>query len=289
MADPVDIRPTPNTTADPNPTPTSHSNFNPRAVPAPAFTPTPALTPIPVIGFVAPSGTGKTTLIRQLVPRLRQRGLRVGYLKHSHHRIEVDRPGKDSYEIREAGASQVLLATGERWIMQSVQHRPGPDTDHDQDPSPSQDQGPDQDPGQGRDQDQGRKQEQGPDKDQGPDQSPGADRDPDLAEMLALFDPRLVDLILVEGFKFSAYPKLEVHRAALAKPYLYPGDPAIRALISDGPPPAGDHPPLLPLGEPAAVVDYLLSLLSLPSAPPATFASSAPPEPSPTSPSPPQS
>ena len=273
MADPVDIRPTPNTTADPNPTPTSHSNFNPRAVPAPAFTPTPALTPIPVIGFVAPSGTGKTTLIRQLVPRLRQRGLRVGYLKHSHHRIEVDRPGKDSYEIREAGASQVLLATGERWIMQSVQHRPGPDTDRDQDPS--QDQGPDQD--------------QVQDRDQGPGHCLCPERDLDLAAMLALFDPRLVDLILVEGFKFSAYPKLEVHRAALAKPYLYPGDPAIRALISDGPPPAGDHPPLLPLGEPAAVVDYLLSLLSLPSAPPATFASSAPPEPSPTSPSPPQS
>ena len=192
--------------------------------------------PIPVIGFVAPSGTGKTTLIRQLVPRLRQRGLGVGYLKHSHHRIEVDRPGKDSYEIREAGASQVLLATGERWIMQSVQHQPAPV--------------PDQDPGR--------------DLDRGPDGHP----DPDLAAMLALFDPRLVDLILVEGFKFSAYPKLEVHRAALAKPYLYPGDPTIRALISDGPPPADDHPPLLPLGDPAAIVDYLLSLLSLPSIPP---------------------
>jgi molybdopterin-guanine dinucleotide biosynthesis protein B len=197
--------------------------------------------------------------------------LGVGYLKHSHHRIEVDRPGKDSYEIREAGASQVLLATGERWIMQSVQHQHGL--------------GPDQDQNQDQAQDQNQNQDPCPDQFSGPDQGP----DPDLAAMLALFDPRLVDLILVEGFKFSAYPKLEVHRAALAKPYLYPGDPAIRALISDGPPPAGDHPPLLPLGEPAAVVDYLLSLLSLPSAPAATFASSAPPEPSPTSPSPPQS
>ena len=207
MADSVDIRPTPNPTADPYSTPTSHSNFNLRALPA--FTPT--LTAIPVIGFVAPSGTGKTTLIRQLVPRLRQRGLRVGYLKHSHHWIEVDRPGKDSYDIREAGASQVLLATGERWIMQSAQRQPG--------------------------------------------------QDPDLAAMLALFDPRLVDLILVEGFKFSAYPKLEVHRAALAKPYLYPGDPTILALISDASPPTGAHPPLLPLGDSGAIVDYLLSLL----------------------------
>lgn len=230
MADSVDIRPTPNAIANPSPTPNSTSTYHPRSIP------TPALTAIPVIGFVAPSGTGKTTLIRQLVPRLRQRGLRVGYLKHSHHRIEVDRPGKDSYDIREAGASQVLLATGERWIMQSVQHQPAPV--------------PDQDPGR--------------DLDRGPDGHP----DPDLAAMLALFDPRLVDLILVEGFKFSAYPKLEVHRAALAKPYLYPGDPTIRALISDGPPPADDHPPLLPLGDPAAIVDYLLSLLSLPSIPP---------------------
>ena len=167
---------------------------------------------IPVVGFVAPSGTGKTTLIRQLVPLLRQRGRSVGYLKHSHHRVEVDRPGKDSYEIREAGASQVLLATGERWIMQSAQLQPG--------------------------------------------------QDPELAAMLALFDPRLVDLILVEGFKCSAYPKLEVHRAALGKPCLYPGDSSIRALISDAPPPAGAHPPLLRLGDPGAIADYLLSLLS---------------------------
>ncbi len=206
MADSVDIHPTPNAIANPSPTPNSTSTFYPRSIP------TPALAPIPVIGFVAPSGTGKTTLIRQLVPLLRQRGLRVGYLKHSHHRIEVDRPGKDSYEIREAGASQVLLATGERWIMQSAQRQPG--------------------------------------------------QDPDLPAMLALFDPRLVDLILVEGFKFSAYPKLEVHRAALAKPYLYPGDPTIRALISDASPPTGAHPPLLPLGDAGAIVDYLLSLLS---------------------------
>ena len=189
----------------------SNPGADPGPDPSPTHIPILTPTPIPVIGFVAPSGTGKTTLIRQLVPLLGQRGLGVGYLKHSHHQVEVDRPGKDSYEIRAAGAVQVLLATGERWIMQSVQPQPGPD--------------------------------------------------PELAAMLALFDPRRVDLILVEGFKFSAYPKLEVHRAALAKPYLYPEDPNIRALISDAPPPAGDHPPLLPLDDPAAIIDYLLSLL----------------------------
>ena len=221
MPDPSATRPFPTPTSSPIPNPGhypdadpgSNPEPNPKSSPGPGPEPEPRanLAPIPVIGFVAPSGTGKTTLIRQLVPLLRQRGLGVGYLKHSHHQVEVDRPGKDSFELREAGASQVLLATGERWIMQSVQRQPGPD--------------------------------------------------PELAGMLALFDPRLVDLILVEGFKFSAYPKLEVHRAALAKPYLFPGDPGIRALISDAPPPAGEHPPLLPLGDPAAIVDYLLSLL----------------------------
>lgn len=67
-------------------------------------------TVIPVVGFVAPSGSGKTSLIRQVVAVLGGRGLRVGYLKHAHHRFDLDVPGKDSYEVREAGAQQTLLA-----------------------------------------------------------------------------------------------------------------------------------------------------------------------------------
>lgn len=72
----------------------------------------------PVIGFVAPSGSGKTTLLRRLVAVFHARGLRVGYLKHAHHTFDLDVPGKDSFEIRAAGAVQTLLASRERWALQ---------------------------------------------------------------------------------------------------------------------------------------------------------------------------
>jgi molybdopterin-guanine dinucleotide biosynthesis protein B len=75
-------------------------------------------TMIPVVGFVAPSGMGKTTLVRRVVAVLGDRGLRVGYLKHAHHRFDLDVPGKDSYEVREAGAQQTLLASKARWALQ---------------------------------------------------------------------------------------------------------------------------------------------------------------------------
>ncbi|MCK5888382.1 MAG: molybdopterin-guanine dinucleotide biosynthesis protein B [Methylococcales bacterium] len=68
----------------------------------------------PVLGFAAISGTGKTTLLTQLIPRLKSSGLRVGLIKHSHHNFEVDKPGKDSYQLREAGASPVLIVSGHR-------------------------------------------------------------------------------------------------------------------------------------------------------------------------------
>ncbi len=66
---------------------------------------------IPVLGFVAASGTGKTTLLTRLIPILKQNGLRIGLIKHSHHDFEIDRPGKDSFRLREAGASPVLLVS----------------------------------------------------------------------------------------------------------------------------------------------------------------------------------
>lgn len=80
--------------------------------------------PVPVIGFAAYSGTGKTTLLKQLIPRLREQGLRPGVIKHAHHRVEFDVPGKDSYELRKAGAGQVLLASANRWALMAEE--PGP-------------------------------------------------------------------------------------------------------------------------------------------------------------------
>jgi molybdopterin-guanine dinucleotide biosynthesis protein B len=75
------------------------------------------VTRIPMLGFAAFSGTGKTTLLTRLLPLLRARGLRIGMLKHAHHGFDIDRPGKDSYELRRAGAEQMLVASARRWVL----------------------------------------------------------------------------------------------------------------------------------------------------------------------------
>ncbi|HNC52294.1 MAG TPA: molybdopterin-guanine dinucleotide biosynthesis protein B [Accumulibacter sp.] len=70
-----------------------------------------------LFGIAGRSGSGKTTLLEKLLPRLTGRGLRVSVLKHTHHDFDIDRPGKDSFRHREAGASEVLLAGGARWVL----------------------------------------------------------------------------------------------------------------------------------------------------------------------------
>lgn len=72
---------------------------------------------LPIVGFAAYSGTGKTTLLRKLLPILKARGVRVGMVKHAHHTFEMDQPGKDSYELRKAGAAQTLIASRSRWAL----------------------------------------------------------------------------------------------------------------------------------------------------------------------------
>lgn len=169
--------------------------------------------PIPVIGFVAPSGSGKTTLLRQLVPLLKRRGWRLGYLKHAHHTFDLDRPGKDSFEVRAAGADQVLLASTRRWALQVENAVPG--------------------------------------------------ADPDLGELLARFASDHLDLVLAEGFKYADYPKIEVYRAAIGEPPLYPRDPAIIAVVTDADLPTDDHPPRLSLENPDAVADFIVAWCAL--------------------------
>lgn len=68
----------------------------------------------PVLGFAAYSGTGKTTLLVKLLPLMKLQGLRVAMIKHTHHDFDIDQPGKDSFELRKAGADQVLLASDQR-------------------------------------------------------------------------------------------------------------------------------------------------------------------------------
>lgn len=70
-----------------------------------------------VFGIAGRSGMGKTTLLERLLPELRGRGLVVSLIKHSHKAIEIDRPGKDSFRLREAGCQEVLLLGRDRWAL----------------------------------------------------------------------------------------------------------------------------------------------------------------------------
>jgi molybdopterin-guanine dinucleotide biosynthesis protein B len=133
-----------------------------------------------VFGFAAYSGSGKTTLIENLVPLLVARGVKVSVIKHAHHAFDVDRPGKDSYRHRQAGASEVLVSSGVRWaLMHELRN----------------------------------------------------ESEPELPDLLERLSP--CDLVLVEGFKMQAIPKIEIHRLAAGTPLLFPGDPHIVALATD--------------------------------------------------------
>lgn len=77
---------------------------------------------IPVLGICAQSsGMGKTTLIAALLPVLASRGIKVSVIKQTHAEFDVDRPGKDSFRLREAGAAQVLLSSENRWVLMTEQ------------------------------------------------------------------------------------------------------------------------------------------------------------------------
>ena len=146
--------------------------------------------PVPLIGIAAYSGTGKTTLLLELLPRLKAAGLRIAVVKHAHHSFDMDHPGKDSYRLRAAGADEMLVAARCRigWIREC-------------------------------------------DEQQG---------EPSLSQALAVLDPSRLDLVLVEGFKAESFPKIELHRAALHKPLLFPDDPNIVAIATDDAAPAVD-------------------------------------------------
>jgi molybdopterin-guanine dinucleotide biosynthesis protein B len=142
-----------------------------------------------LFGIAGYSGSGKTTLIEKMLPLITAQGLRVSVLKHTHHDFDIDRPGKDSYRHRQAGAHEVLLAGSARWVLLS-ELRAAPE--------------------------------------------------PTLGEYLERFAP--CDLVLVEGFKKEAIPKLEVHRAATGQPPLWPDDRWIVAVAADYAPPCTLRP-----------------------------------------------
>jgi molybdopterin-guanine dinucleotide biosynthesis protein B len=81
---------------------------------------------LPILGFCANgSGIGKTTLLTRLIPELNVRGLRISVIKHAHHSFDIDHPGKDSYRLREAGATQTLIGSRHRWALMTELTRSG--------------------------------------------------------------------------------------------------------------------------------------------------------------------
>jgi molybdopterin-guanine dinucleotide biosynthesis protein B len=137
---------------------------------------------VPILGFAAYSGVGKTTLLSQIIPLLKQKGLRIGLIKHGHHNFDVDVPGKDSYRLRQAGASPVMIVSKYRRAMIT---------------------------------------------------EISSELEPRLDDQLKLFDQSELDLVLVEGFKFESFPKIELHREGLGHPLLYLNDANIIAVASD--------------------------------------------------------
>lgn len=157
-----------------------------------------------VFGIAGWSGSGKTTLLRDLIPALSARGLSVSTVKHAHHDFDIDRPGKDSFLHRTAGAHEVMISSAHRFaLMHEIRDA----------------------------------------------------AEPTLSDLVARLAP--VDIVLVEGFKFDPVPKLEVHRPALGKPPIWPGDPYIVAVATDTSLPDCDRP-VLDLAGIASIADMVI-------------------------------
>ncbi len=83
-----------------------------------------------VVGFAGYSGSGKTTLVEQLIPVLKKRGLRVSVVKHAHHSFDIDRPGKDTFRHRQAGAFEVVVSSSHRFALMREFEQPAGMTVH---------------------------------------------------------------------------------------------------------------------------------------------------------------
>ena len=162
---------------------------------------------IPILGFSAYSGTGKTTLLRQLIPALKARGLRISVIKHAHHHFDLDFPGKDSYELRKAGADQTVICTTNRMALITEFDDPGDE--------------------------------------------------PGLQQIIELLDTERVDMVLVEGYKDIRFPKIELHRESLGKPFMYDKDDTVIALACDGGAPDGLGIPRLDINDVDAIASFI--------------------------------
>lgn len=66
----------------------------------------------PLVAFIGKSNSGKTTLLVRIIPELKKRGYRIATIKHSHHNVDIDKEGKDSWKHRKAGSETVVLLSG---------------------------------------------------------------------------------------------------------------------------------------------------------------------------------
>jgi molybdopterin-guanine dinucleotide biosynthesis adapter protein len=133
-----------------------------------------------VFGFAGWSGSGKTTLVEKVIAHLTAKGLRISLIKHAHHSFDVDQPGKDSHRHRTAGASEVLISSGNRYALMHELRG-----------------------------------------------------EPELTFEASVAQLSPCDLVLIEGFKRAPIPKIEIWRAALGKPILFPTDSHIIGIATD--------------------------------------------------------
>ena len=166
---------------------------------------------LPLLGFAAFSGTGKTTLLEAMLPKLVARGIRVAVIKHAHHDFDIDQPGKDSHRLRKAGASQMLISSRCRRAL--VTETP--------------------------------------------------DEEANLPQLIAQLDQTKLDLILVEGFKKLSFPKIELHRSEVGKPWLHPTDNNIIAVAANIPQPKSDSVslPQLDINNLEQITDFVISFI----------------------------
>ena len=164
-----------------------------------------------LLGFVAYSGTGKTTLLEKIIPELNKNSIQVGLIKHAHHNFDIDIPGKDSYRLHKAGAQQVLVASNTRQAL-IIENQ-------------------------------------------------DIKKEPKLEQCLQSLQTEQLDLILVEGFKHEAYPKVEINRSSHPQPFIYPEDPNVIALLSDSLPELPENVTGLDLNNLEAIVNFILGYI----------------------------
>ncbi|MBB3308022.1 MULTISPECIES: molybdopterin-guanine dinucleotide biosynthesis protein MobB [unclassified Enterobacter] len=160
-----------------------------------------------LLAISAWSGTGKTTLLEQVIPLLKAQGIRSGLIKHTHHQMDIDTPGKDSYLLRKAGADQVIVASNQRWALMVET----------------------------------------------------LDKPLSLTQLASQMDSSTLDLVLVEGFKDEAVPKIALWRRGVKGKVEDLLDQYVIAIATDEN--LEVNLPVLDINQPMQVADFIVQWL----------------------------